>query len=113
MKKYILIMLLVIFSLTAITATATSTATINYQLDQQGSTVTNIVKGVPFFVDVQMSVSSDNTNNNVRDMTLHTMGQGFAPNEPVFIRGIRGAWLPNAGNPDQNKLLDGNVWQYL
>lgn len=97
----------------AITVSAASNADFRYQLDQQGTAVTTVVKDVPFSVDMEMLVSSSNSNNNVRDLLLHTSGTGFGAGEPVFVSGTRGAWLPSAGNPDQNRLLSGNIRQYM
>ena len=112
MRKQLLLYL-VLFIISVATAHAAGTATLSYELDTQGTSNTVIVKDVPFYTYLKMSVTADNPNNNVRDLLLHTQGAGFIAGEPVFIQGLRGDWLPRAGNPDQNKLLSDNVWQYM
>ncbi len=111
MKTLFSVLVILLLSLTVVYAA--STAEVKYELDTKGTGVDVIVKNVPFDVDVSMSVASDNVNNKVYSMKVHTKGTAFAAGEPVFDSGARGQWLPNAGAPSQNKLLGGNVWQYM
>lgn len=90
-------------------ALAASSADIRYTLDTQATTNTRIVSDVDYTVIAEMKVASDNFNNNVRDIKVHSLVSG----DTEYLHAQRGEWLPNAGNPDQNRDLGSGVWQYM
>jgi hypothetical protein len=108
----LILILLLIFSSLAIAPV--DNAEIKYTLETQGTAVTTIVKDVPFKIKAEMKVTPNQPLNNVRNLLLYTKAEGFTDN-PVIKSVSKGNWLPQAGNPDINRFVEGsnNLWQYM